>query len=95
MNLNEARFVCNPDVIFREDFDDNAILFDSSTDKAFAINAMGALVWKALASKRTLKDITEIVRRDYENIPDNLEEDIKKFINQLIERGLVGCLANT
>ena len=89
--LNDsARPVANPTVVFREEFDDWAVLFDPETGAAFGINPVSALIWKRLDGHHTISDILNEVNENCQNIPDDAESHIKEFVQSLLDRGLAG-----
>ncbi|UCD84642.1 MAG: SynChlorMet cassette protein ScmD [Deltaproteobacteria bacterium] len=89
MNL-DAKPVANPIVVLREEFDDWAILFDPETGKGFGLNPVSVFVWKHLDGKHTAADILAELRENCENVPEEAEEQIKNFIESLLEEGLAG-----
>ena len=82
--------IANPSIVFRDDFDEWAVLFDPDTGKIFGLNPVGVLVWKKLDGKHSVPDIVKEINRSCEEVPAEVEEDIIQLINDLAERGLVG-----
>ena len=78
--------VAKSSVVLREEFDDWAILFDPDTGDALGINPMGVFVWNRLDSHHAIQDILKEVRDHYGDVPNNANEQIKEFIQDLIER---------
>jgi len=62
MNQMEIKPISNPMVVFREEFDDWAILFDPETGKAFGVNPIGTEIWNKLDGKPDLKKSCGIFR---------------------------------
>lgn len=81
--------IANPDILLREEFDDWALLFNPNTGKGFGINPVGVFVWKLLDGKHSVNDIVEEVRKNFRNVPDNVDEEVKRFVAALSENGLV------
>jgi SynChlorMet cassette protein ScmD len=81
--------IANPDILLREEFDDWALLFNPNTGKGFGINPVGVFVWKLLDGKHGVNDIVEEVRKNFKNVPDNVDEEVKRFIAALSENGLL------
>lgn len=77
--------VAKPSVVLREEFDDWAILFDPDTGDVLGINPLGVFVWKRLDSSHAIQDILKEIRDLYDNVPNEANEQIKKFIQDLIE----------
>jgi len=91
MTITEkARPVANPLIVLREEFDDWAILFDPGTGKGMGLNPTGVFIWKLLDGSHALNDILEKLHEECENVPEEAENEIKDFIQELIEQGLAG-----
>jgi len=86
----KARPVANPLIVLREEFDDWAILFDPDTGKGMGLNPTGIFIWKLLDGSHTLNDILKKLHGECENVPEEAENDLKEFIQDLTERGLAG-----
>lgn len=82
--------IANPMIVLREEFDDWAILFDPDSGRALGINPVGVFVWKRLDGKHDIKDILKELNENCEDVPPEAEEDIKAFIQSLVENGLAG-----
>ncbi len=82
--------IANPMIVLREEFDDWAILFDPDSGRALGINPVGVFVWKRLDGKHNISDILKELNENCEDVPPEAEEDIKAFIQSLIENGLAG-----
>ncbi|MDD4255300.1 MAG: SynChlorMet cassette protein ScmD [Methanofollis sp.] len=80
----------NPRIVFREEFDDWAILFDPDTGEAYGLNPTGAYVWKLLDGKHTQDEICEAVRQSYSDVPGGAATEITAFIDELTEKGFAG-----
>lgn len=81
--------VAKPSVVLREEFDDWAILFEPDTGDALGINPMGVFVWKRLDSYHAIQDILKEVRNHYDNVPNEANDQIKEFIQELIGKKFV------
>ncbi|MCB2198631.1 PqqD family peptide modification chaperone [bacterium] len=90
--MSEARkqWMQLPDIVFRDDFQDDALLFDPETDKAFRLNRTGVLVWNALEQGATVEEVIERVRAKTSDHPASLEEDVRAFFRLLQEKSLIG-----
>ncbi len=90
MNSEEKVPIANPMIVFREEFDDWAILFDPDTGKAFGINPVGASIWKQLDGKRSQNDIAAVIRGSFKGAPDDVNAHIKEFLQELVKSGFAG-----
>ncbi len=82
--------VANPLIVLREEFDDWAILFDPDSGDALGLNPVGVFIWKLLDGSHTMEDILRKLRESCENVPEEIEDHLKDFIQSLVERGLAG-----
>jgi SynChlorMet cassette protein ScmD len=82
--------IANPMIVFREEFDDWAILFDPDTGKSFGINPVAALIWKLLDGKHDLDEILKEIKSSFSDSPQDLESDAREFMNKLVEIGFAG-----
>lgn len=80
----------NPSIVFRDEFDDLAILFDPDSGKAFSINRTGALIWKSLDGKRSISDIVNCVNRECKDTANDVALETQEFIDHLVRNGLAG-----
>ena len=80
----------NPMVVLREELDDWAVLFDPNTGEGFAINPVSLYIWKRLDGKHTIQDILAELREDCNNLPEDAENSIDEFIQEVVKRGLAG-----
>jgi SynChlorMet cassette protein ScmD len=79
-----------PDIVLREEFDDWAILFDPDTAAAVGVNPVGVRTWKLIDGKRSLADIIEALRDQFDSVPDTVADDVAAFVKSLREYGFVG-----
>ena len=86
----EKNVSVNPSIVFREDFDDIAILYDPDSGKAFSLNRTGVLVWKSLDGKRSVSEVVASIISQCNDTPHNIERDAIEFIDHLIQSGLAG-----
>ena len=82
--------VANPLIVFREEFDDWAILFDPDTGDGFGLNPVSAFIWKHLDGRHTIQDILEALEKACENMPENAVGEVKAFVEELAGRGYAG-----
>jgi SynChlorMet cassette protein ScmD len=84
------KFIVNPVVVLREEFDDWAVLFNPDTAEAVGINPVGVAIWKLMDGTRNLNDIVEEIKKSFDDVPESVVEETKKFADDLVEAGLVG-----
>jgi len=84
------RPVANFSVVFRDEFDDWAILFDPDSGNAFGLNPVSAFIWKRLDGHHTTNEILRELRKNCKNVPEEAGSHLKEFIQDLLEQGLAG-----
>lgn len=87
---SDQKPVVNPLIVLREEFDGWAVLFDPDTGEAFGLNPVSVFIWKHLDGNNTVEDILQKLGKECKNMPDDAADYVKKFIDQLLEKGLVG-----
>jgi SynChlorMet cassette protein ScmD len=90
MELNKKYPIANAMVVFREEFDDWAVLFDPDANKTFGMNPVSSFVWKKLDGKHTLKNILDLLREECDDVPAEAPGHLEAFLLDLEQRGLVG-----
>jgi SynChlorMet cassette protein ScmD len=86
-----TRPVANPQLVLREEFDDWAVLFDPDTGDSFGMDPVSIFIWKRLDGKHSPQEITDELRRESPDAPEDAEAQVMEFINDALERGLAGC----
>lgn len=74
-------------VVLREEFDDWALLFDPDSGMVCGVNPVGVQVWKMIDGKRTMQDISRMIRDAYPDAPDSVLEDVNAFMTEITEKG--------
>ncbi len=87
-----ALLIANPIAVLREEFDDYAILFNPDTGSAMGVNPTGVAVWKRLDGKHTLAQIASEITPLFLNTPDNIQGDVERFAQELLQGGFAGNL---
>ena len=87
---NDKNPIAIPEIVFREEFDDWAILFDPDSGDTFGVNPVSVFIWKLLDGSHNEKNILKKLRENCTNVSEEAENEIKEFIDDLVERGFVG-----
>jgi SynChlorMet cassette protein ScmD len=82
--------VANPLMVFREEFDDWAVLFDPDSGNAFGLNPVSVFIWKRLDGEHTIQDILMELRESCKDVPDNAGQEIEAFVEGLVQKGCAG-----
>lgn len=89
-----TRFLCNPDVVLREeDPDDGALLFNPDTNQVKVINTTGLFIWQQCGVARTLEEIIAEVQKDFVEVPsEQVAQDVREFVNGMQAAGFIGTV---
>jgi SynChlorMet cassette protein ScmD len=82
--------IANSTIVFREEFDDWAIIFDPESGKAFGVNPVGALIWKSLDGKHDMSSIMNEIQNHFPDMPEDTELHIEEFLQELVKKGFAG-----
>ena len=88
--IQERKPLASPLLVLREEFDDWAILFNPDTGDSFGLNPVSVFIFKHLDGANTLHDITQKLRLECQGTPDDAEQYVQVFIDDLVERGFAG-----
>src|SRR5512145_1853784 len=84
--VQPGRPIANPAVVLREDSDDWAVLFNTKTADAAALNPVGVMVWKLMDGEHTIDEIVAAICLSFAGVPAVVEKHVLAFINELAER---------
>ena len=90
MELNKTYPIANSMIVFREEFDDWAVLFDPDANQTFGMNPVSSFIWKKLDGKHTSENILEEIRNEYDEVPEEAPAQLNTFLSDLEERGMIG-----
>ena len=83
----------NPSVIFREEFDNTALLFNPDDGACFGLNSTGVILWREAANGSDFSQaVAQLKSCLTGEIPETLESDAREFFNKLAEIGFVSEL---
>lgn len=77
-------------IVFREEFDDWALLFDPDTGEVYAVNPVAAFVWKHMDGRRSVTDLASLVAASFENVPETADRDVLRYLEKLEAKGFLG-----
>ena len=86
-------FLCNPDVVLREEDEDGGLLFNPDTNQVKVINSTGLFIWKQCSQKKTLQSIVENIQKSFDEVPEAMvAEDAEAFLSEMIGTGFIGTV---
>lgn len=78
----------NPSIVFREESDNWAILFDPDTRASVGLNPIGAFIFRHLDGSNTSKQIVHKLTIQCSNVPSNAHEIVCTFLHELVDSGM-------
>lgn len=82
-------FLRNPDVALREEDDSGSLLFNPDTGQVLVINDTGRFIWDLCESDITIESIVSGFHQEYEDLPENLLEDVQSYIETMTKGGFI------
>ncbi len=74
-------------ISLREEYDDWAFLYDPDTGNTVGLSPTGVTIWHALVSGKELDGIIQILSDEYEGLPENPEDEIRSFCDEIVRLG--------
>ena len=77
----------NPLIVYRKEFDGNALLFNPDNGDTFGINKTASFIWELLDKGLSRDEIINAIRKQTTGISDTMESDVDDFIAELKNKG--------
>lgn len=91
IKIENGRFCCNPDVVLREEDEDNGLLFNPDTNQVKIVNSTGLFIWKQFGAVNLADAVAEAVTQNFEEAPpDVVRADLKEFLEEMVRTGFIG-----
>ena len=78
-----------PDTLFAQEVDEEMVILDTVSQEYFGLDETGAVIWQHLSEYGTLQKTYESMQEQYEVDDEQLEADICRFVQELVDAGLV------
>lgn len=66
-----------------------AVILSMDTKVLRGLNPVGSRVWELIDGRRSVSEITELIVSEFEVTPGQAGEDVRGFVGELLEKGLV------
>ena len=88
-------FVRSPSVVSRR-VSGETLIFPvrgkvSDLASSYTVNEVATLIWHLLEMPRDVSELVSAVEREYDLDPQQAQQDVSKFLNDMLSVGLVGC----
>jgi coenzyme PQQ biosynthesis protein PqqD len=90
----EAIYSISEDVVSREIEGEILIVplvsgIGDMEDELFNLNESGKAIWQRLDGQKNLKKVVEELSEEFEAPKEEIEQDVKGFVEELLKRGMV------
>jgi hypothetical protein len=89
----QVRYLCNPDVVLREEDEDGGLLFNPDTNQVRVMNATGLFIWNQFSSPNEIDDVVATLKNNFEEVPiESVQKDVQDFISEMLLCGFIGTV---
>jgi hypothetical protein len=81
------RVVLSPDALFQE-IGGEGVILDLKSSSYFGLDEVGVRLWQLLKADPNLEAASDVLLAEFEVEPAQLEKDLFKLIDQLVDAGL-------
>jgi len=71
------------------DMDSDIVIMSLTSGDYYGVSGIGPFIWQLLGQPQSLSQVVEAVCDDYEVEADTASADVAKFLDILVERGVV------
>ena len=87
-STSQHQFVAAPDQV-SSDLDGDAVILNLNSGVYFGLNPVGARVWELIQQPRTIDEICDAVRQEFEVDSDRCQRDLTNLLEQMRTEGLI------
>ena len=77
------------DTLFVQEVDNEMVILDTASQQYFGLDEMGVVIWKHLNESTSLQKVYNTMCEVYEVDTKQLEEDICRFVQELVDVDLI------
>lgn len=83
----------NSNIVFREESDEWAILFEPNSGEIYGLDPVSIFVWNHLDGKHVIEDVVSKLKRGCKNsVPESVLQDVTDFVNDLASKKLINFI---
>lgn len=86
---DKITYLKNPEIALREEDESGSLLFNPDSGEVLVINDTGRFIWDLCENDITVDAIVLEFNKTYENLPDNLVEDVDTYIATMTKGGFL------
>ncbi len=85
-----GQYICNPDVVLREEDESGTLLFNPDTGDVLVINGTGKLIWDLCREGADIEEIIDGLEKSFDDISPEVREEVDSFLSMLTTGGFLG-----
>ncbi|MDX9993536.1 MAG: PqqD family peptide modification chaperone [Anaerolineales bacterium] len=91
--MTVTQYICNPDVVLREEDEDGGLLFNPDTNQVKVVNTTGLYIWQKFARACSAQEVVAGLQQEFEDVPaDEVAADVQTFLDDMLQTGFIGVL---
>ena len=88
-----SSYLCNPDVVLREEDEDGGLLFNPDTSQVKVVNTTGLFIWKQFGQSNEVNSVVQAMLAEFEDAPqDEIFNDVQEFLDEMLQTGFIGTI---
>jgi hypothetical protein len=88
-----TQYLCNPDVVLREEDEDGGLLFNPDTNQVKVVNSTGLFIWKQFGAVQEVTTVIAAIQTEFEDVPQEMvAADVQAFLNEMLQTGFIGII---
>ena len=84
--------VIDEDNVVSRKLQGEAVLLNLQSGTYFGLNEVGTRIWTLFGEKKSLRQVFETLKQEYDVAPETLEQDLLRLVGELKTKGLVDVL---
>ncbi len=88
MTINLDTLLSIPEDVYTQEVGEETILLDTQGGRYFSLDPVGTRMWQLLREHGALCPVYEIILKEYEVTPKQLEADLLALVAKMIDKGL-------
>ncbi len=87
--ISEVTVVTQAAGLVAADLDGEKVMLNIDKGSYYGLNAIGSQIWELLAAPHTIKEIVDMLIKEYTVEETICRRDVLSFVNKLYDRGLI------
>jgi hypothetical protein len=88
----DSEVVRVPEIIF-QDLDGDTVMMNLERGEYYSISQIGSRIWQLIEIQQKVSAVCNALMNEYNVTPEQCEQDVLVFLNQMAEKGIVRIAA--